>query len=467
MPLSPDSEGDAVSNFEPHMDENERPDATQIAAIAADAPAILLVAGAGTGKTRVLAARLAHILRQQTALRRQPWVLDNERSDAASTTSVAPRTALSMTLVLSFTSSAAEEICAQAAALPGGAAALDQGSVWHGTFHSFATRLLSQYPYLGTGLSRFTIADASDQQAAMRAALRDLDSGSSKSAYGAGIFRRPRASASASSRVIGSQQAGNFGTGLQLTSGASAHAVLRRISVWKEQGLDEAQAQGMLARRSRAQVSDGMGIGAGESTVSNSRGDDSDSAGTITDGHGGGGGGGELYSQDRSTVGRVPEGKNAGNQAGGKEGVERGASNKRPMRGRSRSSLQYDDTVERIAAAAYPLYQQHLRASGKLDFGDLLLCTVHLLSTQPAVLDRVHREIGHVLVDEFQDTSPVQYELMRLLVRGPYSEEAPRAKADGKKKKKGTTQTCTLSNPTHSIPLRRTETTNAKNARRT
>ena len=91
------------------------------------------------------------------------------------------------------------------------------------------------------------------------------------------------------------------------------------------------------------------------------------------------GGGGELYSQDRSTVGRVPEGKHAGNQAGGKEGVERGASNKRPMRGRNRSSLQYDDTVERIAAAAYPLYQQHLRASGKLDFGDLLLCTVHLL----------------------------------------------------------------------------------------
>lgn len=53
-----------------------------------------------------------------------------------------------------------------------------------------------------------------------------------------------------------------------------------------------------------------------------------------------------------------------------------------------------------------------------MDFGDLLLCAVRLLQSQPAVLERLHREIGHVLVDEFQDTSPAQYELLRLLVTG-------------------------------------------------
>lgn len=42
----------------------------------------------------------------------------------------------------------------------------------------------------------------------------------------------------------------------------------------------------------------------------------------------------------------------------------------------------YDDRVEQLAAAVYPLYQRHLRASGKVDFGDLLLCSVNLLTTQ-------------------------------------------------------------------------------------
>ena len=58
----------------------------------------------------------------------------------------------------------------------------------------------------------------------------------------------------------------------------------------------------------------------------------------------------------------------------------------------------------------------------QVDFGDLLLCAVHLLQTQPAVLTRLHREIGHVLVDEFQDTSPAQYELMWLLVTGQFGD---------------------------------------------
>jgi superfamily I DNA/RNA helicase len=53
-----------------------------------------------------------------------------------------------------------------------------------------------------------------------------------------------------------------------------------------------------------------------------------------------------------------------------------------------------------------------------VDFGDLLVCAVHLLQTQPAVLARLHGEIGHVIVDEFQDASPSQYELLRLLVTG-------------------------------------------------
>ena len=129
-PLSIENFGGATSSAVDN--DRERPDASQVAAIAADSPAILLVAGAGTGKTRVLAARLAHILRKRT----------RAASPGPSGSLGVPPTKL-MTLVLSFTSSAAAEICEQAAALPGGSAARDARVVWHGTFHSFAVRPFS------------------------------------------------------------------------------------------------------------------------------------------------------------------------------------------------------------------------------------------------------------------------------------------------------------------------------------
>lgn len=40
------------------------------------------------------------------------------------------------------------------------------------------------------------------------------------------------------------------------------------------------------------------------------------------------------------------------------------------------------------------------------------------------MLGRLHRELGHVVVDEFQDLSPVQYELLRLVVTGRAADAA-------------------------------------------
>ena len=187
----------------------ERPDAAQVAAIAADEPAILLVAGAGTGKTRVLAARLAHVLRRAA--------LDS----SAATAGAAPRVAL----VLSFTSTAAQEICRRAAALPGGAEALDPRVVWHGTFHSFAVRLLAQYPYLGTGLSRFTVADTQDQQAAMQLALRDA------AREGGGGGAGALAAGAAAARWAGALGGGDAAAGHP----RAAHAALRKVAAREEQ----------------------------------------------------------------------------------------------------------------------------------------------------------------------------------------------------------------------------------------
>jgi DNA helicase-2/ATP-dependent DNA helicase PcrA len=64
---------------------------------------------------------------------------------------------------------------------------------------------------------------------------------------------------------------------------------------------------------------------------------------------------------------------------------------------------------------AYRLYQERLRAAGCLDFGDLLLESVRLLSTQPEVRSRLQSRFRAVLVDEYQDSNHAQFRLLELL----------------------------------------------------
>ncbi|MGC8966727.1 MAG: ATP-dependent helicase [Thermus sp.] len=60
-------------------------------------------------------------------------------------------------------------------------------------------------------------------------------------------------------------------------------------------------------------------------------------------------------------------------------------------------------------------YQEALRAQGALDFGDILLYALRLLEGDPEVLKRVRKRARFIHVDEYQDTSPVQYRFTRLL----------------------------------------------------
>ncbi|MFZ5470187.1 MAG: ATP-dependent helicase [Myxococcota bacterium] len=68
-----------------------------------------------------------------------------------------------------------------------------------------------------------------------------------------------------------------------------------------------------------------------------------------------------------------------------------------------------------LALKVYRAYQRLLRAANAVDFGDLLLLLVELLRKNEAVRRKYQNRFEHVLVDEFQDTNPVQYELLRLL----------------------------------------------------
>ncbi|MFN8625436.1 MAG: UvrD-helicase domain-containing protein [Candidatus Binatia bacterium] len=73
------------------------------------------------------------------------------------------------------------------------------------------------------------------------------------------------------------------------------------------------------------------------------------------------------------------------------------------------------DAASRVLADVYARYQELLRTNNALDFGDLLLCTVELFRRNPAVTAYYQDRFRYLMVDEYQDTNRVQYEILRLL----------------------------------------------------
>ena len=74
---------------------------------------------------------------------------------------------------------------------------------------------------------------------------------------------------------------------------------------------------------------------------------------------------------------------------------------------------------ERRHAPVFARYRQALRTAQALDFDDLLLEAARLLSEYPEARSRWQRRFRYLLVDEYQDTNRVQYELVRRLAPRP------------------------------------------------
>ncbi len=74
----------------------------------------------------------------------------------------------------------------------------------------------------------------------------------------------------------------------------------------------------------------------------------------------------------------------------------------------------HDNRMSKMAEI-YALYQDRLKRNSALDFDDLIYKTVELFKEDSEVLDYYRSRFKYIMVDEYQDTSKAQYELIKLL----------------------------------------------------
>lgn len=80
------------------------------------------------------------------------------------------------------------------------------------------------------------------------------------------------------------------------------------------------------------------------------------------------------------------------------------------------SQRQFGEDLKREAISRiYKLYQQRLASSNALDFDDLLLKTVQLLNHSKETRSYYNQKFKYILIDEYQDTNPPQFALIKLL----------------------------------------------------
>ncbi|KKI16669.1 MULTISPECIES: ATP-dependent helicase [unclassified Leucobacter] len=121
----------------------------QAQAVSTRSPALLIVAGAGSGKTRVLTHRIAQLIRN-----REAWP--------------------SQILAITFTNKAAAEMRERVEGLLGSAAE----GMWISTFHSACVRILRREAERFGYVSGFTIYDSADSRALLKRIIKDLEADS-------------------------------------------------------------------------------------------------------------------------------------------------------------------------------------------------------------------------------------------------------------------------------------------------
>ncbi len=310
--MQPPPSSSSASSSPPPLNQRQR------AAIEHGDGPLMILAGAGTGKTRVLVHRIARLVQSGVP----PWEV----------------------LAVTFTNKAAGEMRHRLRDLLG-----DQAdAMWIGTFHAICARILRQHGEASGLTPDFVVFDEGDQLKMIERALRD--------------------------------------TGVASDAGARPGAVLARIDQAKNEGaIPEAwrpRAAGSASRDPEPTTTDDAGHGDSgqgdaDSPDDTESPDDADSDPGAAE-H-------DQATDDPASTATIASGSTAiGTQA------------------------QIDDGV---LARVYPRYQAMLDREDAVDFNDLLLRVLALLD-HPTAGPVLRAKFRHVLVDEFQDTNQVQYDLV-------------------------------------------------------
>jgi DNA helicase-2/ATP-dependent DNA helicase PcrA len=83
--------------------------------------------------------------------------------------------------------------------------------------------------------------------------------------------------------------------------------------------------------------------------------------------------------------------------------------------GQRASQIETFDPIDRKMAELYELYDQQCQREGVVDFAELLLRAFELLTRNQPLREHYQQRFRHILVDEFQDTNDLQYNLLKLL----------------------------------------------------
>lgn len=78
---------------------------------------------------------------------------------------------------------------------------------------------------------------------------------------------------------------------------------------------------------------------------------------------------------------------------------------------------EYGDERRAAIARVYQMYEDRLHANNALDFDDLLIKAVRLLRDVPEVREKYNNKFRYILVDEYQDTNALQFDLIRFLTQ--------------------------------------------------
>ncbi|MFW5794019.1 MAG: ATP-dependent helicase [Bacillota bacterium] len=87
------------------------------------------------------------------------------------------------------------------------------------------------------------------------------------------------------------------------------------------------------------------------------------------------------------------------------------------IKGNLKTINQVEEPIKSMLQQIYPLYNEYLMANNLVDFEDLLLLPLKILKDFSGVLKRYQEKFQYILVDEFQDTNNMQYQIIYELAK--------------------------------------------------